>query len=111
MKFRLVKAELKLNYRISSNNSLGRVFLFSHQKGVIIRGRLLFQILLIKGGVLDRRSRKNDIPVVKLYQLLVQLWAKRRERLLKCILVKSMQMHGHFKTENNNTSCKGNTVL
>ena len=21
-----------------------------------------------------------------------------------------MQMHGHFKTENNNTSCKGNTV-
>ena len=24
---------------------------------------------------------------------------------------KSMQMHGHFKTETNNTSCKGNTAL
>ena len=25
--------------------------------------------------------------------------------------IKSMQMHGHFKTETNNTSCKGNTAL
>ena len=41
--------------------------------------------------------------VVKLYQLLVSLKVKRRERLLlyKCTLVKLMQMHGHFKTETN----------
>ena len=30
-------------YRISSNNSRGRLFLFSNQKGAIIRGRRLFQ--------------------------------------------------------------------
>ena len=36
----------KLLYRISSNGSRGRLFLFSHQKGAIIRGR--FQILLTR---------------------------------------------------------------
>ena len=37
------------NYRISSNNSWGRLFLFLHQKGAIIRGRRLFQIFLTGG--------------------------------------------------------------
>ena len=47
------------NYRISSNNSLGRLFLFSHQKGVIIRGkaiirgRRLFPIFLTGGRALN----------------------------------------------------------
>ena len=42
-------------YRISSNNSRGRLFLFSHQKGAIIRGkaiirgRRLFQIFFTGG--------------------------------------------------------------
>ena len=42
-------------YRISSNNSQGRLFIFSHQKGAIIRGkaiilgRRLFQIFLTGG--------------------------------------------------------------
>ena len=39
-------------YRISSNNSRGRLFLFSLQKGAIIRGRLLFQILLTESRAL-----------------------------------------------------------
>ena len=44
-----------LTYRISSNNSRGRLFLFSHQKGAIIRGkaiirgRRLFHIFLTGG--------------------------------------------------------------
>ena len=42
-----------LNYRISSNNSRGRLFLFSHQKGAIIRGRRLFQIFLTGGRALN----------------------------------------------------------
>ena len=46
-------------YRISSNNSRGRLFLFSHQKGAIIRGkaiirgRRLFQIFLTGGRALN----------------------------------------------------------
>ena len=43
----------KLIYRISSNNSRGRLFHFSHQKGVIIRGRRLFQIFLTGGRALN----------------------------------------------------------
>ena len=47
------------DYRLPSNNSQGRLFLFSHQKGaiiqgkVIIRGRRLFQIFLTGGRVLN----------------------------------------------------------
>ena len=47
------------DYRISSNNSRGRLFLFSHQKGAIIRGkaiipgRRLFQIFLTGGHALN----------------------------------------------------------
>ena len=37
---------LSLKYHISSNNSRGRLFLFLHQKGVIIQWSRLFQILL-----------------------------------------------------------------
>ena len=57
-----VKKELKSvfrAYRISSNNSRGRLFLFSHQKGAIIRGkaiirgRRLFQIFLTGGRALN----------------------------------------------------------
>ena len=46
-------------YRISSNNNRGRLFLFSHQKGainrgkVIIRGRRFFQILLSESRALN----------------------------------------------------------
>ena len=46
-------------YRISSNNSRGRLFLFLHQKGAIIRGkaiirgRRLFQIFLTEGRALN----------------------------------------------------------
>ena len=39
--------------RISSNNSRGRLFLFSHQKAAIIRGRRLFQIFLREGRALN----------------------------------------------------------
>ena len=44
-----------VRYRISSNNSQGRLFLFLHQKGAIIQGkaiiqgRRLFQIFLTGG--------------------------------------------------------------
>ena len=31
------------NYRISSNNSRGRLFLFSHRKGAIIRGKAIIR--------------------------------------------------------------------
>ena len=52
-----------VNYRISSsrNNSRGRLFLFSHKKGEIIRGKaiirggLLFQILLTGSHALSIR--------------------------------------------------------
>ena len=40
-------------YRISFNNSQGRLFLFQHQKGAIIRGRRLFQILLTGSRALN----------------------------------------------------------
>ena len=49
----------KGGYRISSNNSRGRLFLFWHQKGAIIRGkaiirgRRLFQIFLTGGRALS----------------------------------------------------------
>ena len=54
-------SQLSLNskYRISSNNSRGRLFLSSHQKGAIIRGkaiiqgRRLFQIFLTEGRALN----------------------------------------------------------
>ena len=55
------KQEIYRAYRISSNNSRGRLFLFSHQKGAIIRGkaiirgRRLFQIFLTEG----REKAKN----------------------------------------------------
>ena len=49
-----------LKYRISSNDSLGRLFLFSHQKGAIIRRkatiirrRRLFEIFLTGGRALN----------------------------------------------------------
>ena len=35
-----------------SNNSQGRLFIFSHQKGASIRGRRLFQIFLARGRAL-----------------------------------------------------------
>ena len=47
------KNVLCMKYRISSNNSRGRLFLFSHQKGAIIRGRRLFQIFLTGGRALN----------------------------------------------------------
>ena len=40
-------------YRISSNNSRARFFLFWHQKGEIIRGRRLFQVLFTGGRALN----------------------------------------------------------
>ena len=40
-------------YRISSNKSRGQLYLFSHQKGAIIRGRRLFQILLTGSRALN----------------------------------------------------------
>ena len=49
----------RMLYRISSNNSRGRLFLFSHQKGAIIRGkaiirgRRLFQTFLTEGRALN----------------------------------------------------------
>ena len=46
-------AKLFKKYRISSNNSGGRLFLFLHKKGVIIRGRRLFQILLTGSRALN----------------------------------------------------------
>jgi len=39
-------------YRISSNNSWGKLLLTSHQKGVIIQGRRLFQMSLTGSRVL-----------------------------------------------------------
>ena len=50
---------MKYNYRISSNNSRGRLFLFSHQKWAInrgkaiIRGGRLFQIFFTGGRALN----------------------------------------------------------
>ena len=44
-----------VNYRISSNNSRGRLFLFSHKMGAIIRGSRLFQILLTGRRALNIR--------------------------------------------------------
>ena len=43
----------ELIYRISSNNSRRRLFLFSHKKEAIIRGRRLFQILLTGSRALN----------------------------------------------------------
>ena len=40
-------------YRISSNNSWGQLFLSLHQKGVIIQGRQLFQMLLTGSRALN----------------------------------------------------------
>ena len=40
-------------YRISSNNSRARLFVFSHQKGAIIRERRLFQVLFTGGRALN----------------------------------------------------------
>ena len=42
-----------LKYHISLNDSWGRLFLFPLQKGVIIRGRQLFQILLTGSHALN----------------------------------------------------------
>ena len=65
------------NYRISSNNSQGRLFLFSHQKGAIIRGkaiirgRRLFQIFLTGGCALNilfyHPSNKGKSEICKYY--------------------------------------------
>ena len=47
-------AKLFKKYRTcSSNNSGGRLFLFLHKKGVIIRGRRLFQIFLTGSRALN----------------------------------------------------------
>ena len=54
-----LQLEIFFKYRSSSNNSRGRLFLFSHQKGAIIRGkaiirgRRLFQLLLTGGHALN----------------------------------------------------------
>ena len=43
--------DIILSYRISSNNSRGRLFLFSHQKGTIIRGKAIIS------NISHRKSR------------------------------------------------------
>ena len=57
-------------YCISSNNSRGRLFLFSHQKGAIvrgkaiIRGRRLFQIFRSKGGDYSREAINRVTAII-----------------------------------------------
>ena len=50
----------KSKYRISSNNSQGRLFFFSHQKGEFIQGRVfisnLFPWLIFNVNILDVRA-------------------------------------------------------
>ena len=42
-----------MEYRISSNNSRGQLFLFSYKKGAIIGRRRLFKILLTGSRALN----------------------------------------------------------
>ena len=59
-----IPASWRTKYGVSSNNSLGRLLIFSHQKGTIIRGRRLFKILLIGWRALNIYQLLDEFETV-----------------------------------------------